>query len=187
EVDVERSPLKSFESGQQALVCASNGKPLGIVLMNPGGLICARLISRDEKYPLNKSLLVHRIKQSLALRDMIFPQPFYRLIFGDSDLLPGVVVDRFGDYLVVQIASAGMEAVKSEIIEGLVLSLKPSGMLVSSARSARSLEGLQDCGEVVHGEVPETVARIENTTRFLAPVHGGQKTGWFYDHRVNRA
>lgn len=187
EVDVERSPLKSFASGQQALVCASNGKPLGIVLMNPGGLICARLVSRDEKYPLNKSLLVHRIKQSLALREMIFPQPFYRLIFGDSDLLPGLVVDRFGDYLVVQIASAGMEAVKDEIVEALVQTLKPKGILLSNDHSARALEGLEEYSEVVYGEVPEAVELTENNTRFLAPVHGGQKTGWFYDHRVNRA
>src|SRR5690606_36925059 len=97
EVDVERSPLKSFESGQQALVCASNGKPLGIVLMNPCGLICVRLCSLDVKFPLHTSLLVHRIKHSLALREMFFTLPLYRLIFGDSDLPPGLVVDSFSD------------------------------------------------------------------------------------------
>jgi 23S rRNA (cytosine1962-C5)-methyltransferase len=187
EVDVERSPLKNFTMGQQALVAASNGKVLGIVLMNPPGLICARLVSRDEKYPLNKSLLVHRIKQSLALRELTFTAPFYRLIFGDADLLPGLVVDRFGDYLVVQIAGAGMELVKDDIVEALVQTLKPKGVLLSNDHSARALEGLPEYVEVAYGEVPNEVELIENNTRFNAPIAGGQKTGWFYDHRINRA
>jgi 23S rRNA (cytosine1962-C5)-methyltransferase len=187
EVDVERSPLKNFTMGQQALVAASNGKVLGIVLMNPTGLICARLVSRDEKYPLNKSLLVHRIKQSLALRELTFTAPFYRLIFGDADLLPGLVVDRFGDYLVVQIAGAGMELVKDDIVEALVQTLKPKGVLLSNDHSARALEGLPEYVEVAYGEVPNEVELIENNTRFNAPIAGGQKTGWFYDHRINRA
>lgn len=187
EVDTTKSPLKSFAMGQQALVTTNSGKPLGIALVNPNGLICGRLVSRDEKYPLNKSLLVHRIKQSLALREMAFDEPFYRLIFGDADLLPGLVVDRFGDYLVVQIASAGMELVKDEIVEALVQVLNPHGVLLANEHSARALEGLSEYTEVAYGEVPESVELIENGTRFMAPVHGGQKTGWFYDHRMNRA
>ncbi|MGM8226119.1 class I SAM-dependent rRNA methyltransferase [Cellvibrio sp. ARAG 10.3] len=187
EVDVERSPLKTFEAGAQALVTSHSGKPLGIAVMNPNALICGRLVSRSEKYPLNKSLLVHRINQSLALRERTFDQPYYRLIFGDADLLPGLVVDRFGDYLVVQIASAGMEKVKDEIVEALVQTLKPRGILLSNDHSARALEALSEYVEVAYGEVPEQVELVENHTRFLAPVHGGQKTGWFYDHRINRA
>src|SRR5690606_16794618 len=148
------------------------------------GLICGRLVSRDEKYPLNKSLLVHRIKQSLALRELTFTAPFYRLIFGDADLLPGLVVDRFGDYLVVQIAGAGMELVKDDIVEALVQTLKPKGVLLSNDHSARALEGLPEYVEVAYGEVPNEVELIENNTRFNAPIAGGQKTGWFYDHRI---
>ena len=187
EIDVDKSPLKSFEMGQQALVTTHNGKPLGIALINPNGLICGRIVSRDEKFPLNKSLLVHRIKQSLALRELAFDEPFYRLIYGDSDLLPGLVVDRFGDYLVVQIASAGMELVKDEIVAALVQVFNPAGILLSNEHSARVLENLPEYTEVVFGEVPEKVELIENNTRFLAPVRGGQKTGWFYDHRINRS
>lgn len=187
EVDVERSPLKGFTIGQQALVTTNTGKPLGIALMNPNGLICGRLVSRDENYPLNKSLLVHRIKQSLALRELTFSEPYYRLIFGDADLLPGLVVDRFGDYLVVQIASAGMEAVKDDIVAALVQTLTPSGILLSNDHSARELEALPEYVAVAYGEVPDNLELIENNTRFMAPVIGGQKTGWFYDHRINRA
>jgi len=187
EVDVARSPLKQFEMGQQALVTTQSGKPLGIALMNPTSLICGRIINRDEKHPLNKSLLVHRFKQSLALRELTFDKPFYRLVYGDSDLLPGLVVDRFGDYLVVQIASAGMELVKNDIIDALVQVFKPEGILLANDHSARALENLPEYTEVVYGSVPEEVELIENGTRFLAPVRGGQKTGWFYDHRINRA
>jgi 23S rRNA (cytosine1962-C5)-methyltransferase len=187
EVDIERSPLKSFTLGQQVLVASSSGKPLGIALMNPNALICGRLVNRDVEHPLNKSLLVHRIKQALALRELAFAEPYYRLIYGDSDLLPGLVVDRFGDYLVVQIASAGMEHVKEEIVEALVQVLKPTGVLLSNEHSARALENLPEYTQVAYGEVPESVELIENGARFMAPVQGGQKTGWFYDHRINRA
>lgn len=187
EVDTVRSPLKSFAMGQQALVTTHSGKPLGIAFMNPNGLICGRMVSRDESIPLNKSLFVHRFKQSLALRELAFSEPFYRLIYGDSDLLPGLVVDRFGDYLIVQIAGAGMELLKDDIIEALVQVFKPKGILLSNEHSARVLEDLPEYTEVAYGEMPEFVELTENGTRFLAPVLGGQKTGWFYDHRVNRA
>ncbi|HWV15030.1 MAG TPA: class I SAM-dependent rRNA methyltransferase [Cellvibrio sp.] len=187
EVDSERSPLKSFAMGQQAVVTTHSGKPLGIALMNPNGLICGRIVSRDESVPLNKSLFVHRFKQSLALRELAFSEPYYRLIYGDADLLPGLVVDRFGDYLVVQIAGAGMELLKDEIVEALVQVIKPKGVLLANEHSARALEDLPEYTQVAYGEVPEVVELIENGTRFLAPVNSGQKTGWFYDHRINRA
>lgn len=187
EVDTDKSPLKSFGLGQQVVVTTHSGKPLGVALMNPNALICGRLISRDIEHPLSKSLLVHRIKQALALRELAFSAPYYRLIYGDADLLPGLVVDRFGDYLVVQIAGAGMELVKDEIVAALVQVLKPLGVLLSNEHSARALENLPEYTQVAYGEMPERVELIENNTRFMAPVRGGQKTGWFYDHRMNRA
>ena len=185
EVDTKKSPLKNFENGQQILVHAANGKPLGIAYINPHTLICARLISRD--HPLDKSLLVHRINIALALRERIFGEPYYRLVYGDSDLLPGLVVDRFGDYLVVQINTAGMERVRDEIITALCQVLKPRGILLKNDSRVRQSEGLNEYVEVAYGEVPEYVELVENGCRFLAPVHTGQKTGWFYDHRIARA
>ena len=187
EVDIVRSPLKGFAMGQQALVTTHSGKPLGIAFMNPNGLICGRMVSRDEAFPLNKSLFVHRFKQSLALRELTCGEPYYRLVYGDADLLPGLVVDRYGDYLVVQISGAGMELLKDDIVEALVQVIKPKGILFGNEHSARALEGLPEYSEVAYGEVPEYVELIENGTRFMAPIRAGQKTGWFYDHRVNRA
>jgi 23S rRNA (cytosine1962-C5)-methyltransferase len=186
EVDTQASPLKSFQPGEQVQVCGHGGKPLGIATMSPASLICARLINRDLAHPLNKSLLVHRIKQALALREACFDRPFYRLVYGDSDLLPGLVVDRFGDYLVVQTSTAGMEAQLEGIIEALQQCLKPEGILLRNDHSARHHEGLPEVVEAF-GDVPEAVELEENGVRFVAPIVEGQKTGWFYDHRENRA
>ncbi|WP_455229773.1 class I SAM-dependent rRNA methyltransferase [Geopseudomonas aromaticivorans] len=187
EVDVAATPLSLFAAGDQAILEMSNGKPLGIVAISPQNLICARLISRDVKHMLDKSLLVHRINVALSLRERLFDKPFYRLVYGDSDLLPGLVVDRFGDYLVVQMASATMEHHKHHLIEALVQVVKPAGILLKNDSSARDAEGLSRYVDSAYGQVPEWVALEENGVKFEAPVQGGQKTGWFYDHRMNRA
>ncbi len=187
EIDVAASPLNKFAAGDQAVLEAANGKPLGIVAMSPNNLICARLLSRDIKLPLDKSLLVHRLNVALSLRERLFDKPFYRLVYGDSDLLPGLVVDRFDHILVVQLASATMEQHKDDVIAALVQVLKPSGILFKNDSSARDAEGLNRYVETVYGAVPEWVALEENGVKFEAPVLGGQKTGWFYDHRMNRA
>lgn len=187
EIDVAATPLNKFTAGDQAVLEAANGKALGIVAMSPNNLICARLLSRDIKLPLDKSLLVHRLNVALSLRERLFDKPFYRLVYGDSDLLPGLVVDRFDHILVVQLASATMEQHKEDVVAALVQVLKPSGILFKNDSSARDAEGLNRYVETVYGAVPEWVALEENGVKFEAPVLGGQKTGWFYDHRMNRA
>lgn len=187
EVDVAATPLKNFSAGEQVRVEDSKGKPLGIATVNPNTLICGRLVSRDEKYPLNKSLLVHRLQVALSLREMIYPEPYYRLVYGDSDFLPGLVVDRFGDICVVQIATAGMEQVKADIVDALEKVLAPAGILFRNDGKMREVEGLPSYVEVAAGTVPDDVPLVENGVKFLAPVWEGQKTGWFYDHRESRA
>ncbi|AMO58658.1 SAM-dependent methyltransferase [Endozoicomonas montiporae] len=186
EVDTKATPLKGFETGELVAIENAAGKAIGTGYVNPNTLICARLVSRDAKYMLDKSLLVHRVKVALSLRERLFDKPYYRLIFGDSDSLPGLVVDRFGDVLVVQISTAGMEAVKDQIVEALVQVLKPTGVLLKNDGTSRKLENLPEYIEVAHGEVADEVELEENGVRFLAPVMKGQKTGWFYDHRLNR-
>jgi 23S rRNA (cytosine1962-C5)-methyltransferase len=185
EVDTKKSPLKNFDNGQQVIVHSATGKPLGIAYINPHTLICARLFSRD--HVLDKSLLVHRLNIALALRERVFDGPYYRLVYGDSDALPGLVIDRFGDYLVVQINTAGMERVRDEIVTALCQVLKPRGVLLKNDSRIRQSEGLTEYVEIAFGEVPEHVELTENGCRFLAPLYSGQKTGWFYDHRNARA
>jgi len=187
EVDTARSPLHDFEAGQPVQIIANDGKPIGNGYVNPHSLICARLVSRSTKYVLDKSLLVHRINIALSLRERLFDKPFYRLVYGESDGLPGLVVDRFGEVLVVQLNTAGMERVKQEVVEALDKVLKPRAILWRNDSSARAMDGLASYVEPALGEVPEVVEIEENGTRFEVPLLAGQKTGWFYDHRMNRA
>ncbi len=187
EVETSVTPLTSLTPGQQVIIESDAGKALGIAYMNPNSLICGRLINRDVKHPLNASLLVHRLKIALSLRERFFAEPCYRLVYGDSDNLPGLVVDRFHDYLVVQMTTIGMELLRDEIIDALVKVFKPTGILLRNNGGARALEGLPEYVEVAYGEVPDELPLIENDTQFLAPVRDGQKTGWFYDHRPARA
>jgi 23S rRNA (cytosine1962-C5)-methyltransferase len=186
EVDVERTPLTAFEPGQAVVIQASDGKPLGSGYVNPHSLICARLVSRDPAQLFDKSLLVHRLNIALSLRERLYEKPFYRLVYGESDFLPGLVVDRYGDVVVAQLNTAGMEVRKEAVIEALVKVLKPRAILLRNDSSMRAMEELPESIEVAHGEVPESVLIEENGVKFEVPM-AGQKTGWFYDHRDNRA
>lgn len=187
EVDNKRSPLKQFATGEQVVVEAANGKALGTATVNPNTLICGRLVSRDTQYKLDKSFIVHRLKVALSLREACYDRPCYRLVFGDSDGLPGLVIDRFFQIFVVQISSAGMENVRDEIIAALDKVFSPEAIVLRCDGKMRVTEGLESYVEVVQGEVPELCPLEENGVPLLAPVLNGQKTGWFYDHRDNRA
>jgi 23S rRNA (cytosine1962-C5)-methyltransferase len=187
EVDTRKTPLTRFEPGQPVVIEDSAGHALGSGYVNPHALICARLVSRDADLVLDKSLLVHRLNIALSLRERLFDAPCYRLAFGDSDNLPGLVVDRFGDTVVAQITTAGMERVKSGVIEALEKVVKPRAIVFRNDSPVRALEGLESYVETAAGEAPETVMLEEHGTRFEVPLAGGQKTGWFYDQRMNRA
>lgn len=187
EVDTKTTPLTEFEPGQVVLVVNNQGKVLGSAYVNPASLICARLVSRDAEYILNKSLIVHYLNIALSLRQRLFDKPYYRLVHSEGDFLPGLVVDRFGDVLVVQLNTAGMERVKADVISALEQVLRPSCIIFRNDSSIRSLEGLPLYTEVALGEAPDSLQLEENDTRFEVLWQQGQKTGWFYDHRLNRA
>ncbi|HHJ18091.1 MAG TPA: class I SAM-dependent rRNA methyltransferase, partial [Gammaproteobacteria bacterium] len=186
EVDMKATPLKAFEPGQQVQLQAHNGKPLGNAYVNPASLICARLVSRDPAHVLDRSLLVHRLKVALSLRERLFPAPYYRLVYGESDLLPGLVIDRYGDICVVQCTTAGMEAVRDQVLEALDKVLHPAAVLLRADSPVRKLEGLDSYREVI-GTLPEQVRVEEHGLSFAVSLEQGQKTGWFYDQRMNRA
>nr|WP_043530540.1 class I SAM-dependent rRNA methyltransferase [Halomonas xinjiangensis] len=187
EIDTEATPLKTFEPGGQAVIEAANGKAMGVAYVNPHSLICARVVSRDPNVRLDRSLLVHRFNQALGLRERLFAKPFYRLVHGEGDLLPGLIVDRFDDVLVVQLNTLGMEHLGEEVVAALDKVLSPRAIVFKNDSSGRRQEQLESQVEVVKGELPDEVLLEENGVRFAVPVLAGQKTGWFYDHRVNRA
>jgi len=188
EVDTTASPLKNFSAGEQVIVEAAGGKPLGVAVVSPEQLICARLISRDIRQVLDGSLLVHRLQVAMSSRELWYPHSCYRWVYGDSDGLPGLVIDRFADVVVIQISSVAMELLREEIINAVHKVAAPVTIVLKNDGKLRAVEGLPEYVEVVHGALEDDCAPlIENDTRFLAPVIHGQKTGWFYDHRENRA
>ncbi len=186
EVDTNISPLKNFVAGEVVLVEEAGGKPLGVAYVNPNTLICGRILSRNPKVKFNQAFIKNRIQAALQLREVSFESPFYRLVFGDSDGLSGLVIDRFGDVFVVQITTAGMEQVKADIVTVLDNLFHPQAIVMRNKTKSRELEGLELYEEVALGELPDEIIITENNTKFSIPIKNGQKTGWFYDHSRSR-
>ncbi|MFD2192102.1 class I SAM-dependent rRNA methyltransferase [Pistricoccus aurantiacus] len=187
EIDVQATPLKSIKPGARAVVEAANGKPMGIAYVNPNSLICARVVTRNPDLRLDRSLLVHRFNQALGLRKRLFDKPYYRMINSEGDLLPGLIIDRFDDVLVVRLNTLGMELAGQDVIEALDQVLSPRVIVFKNDSTGRRREQLEAKVEVVKGELTEPVIVEENGVRFSVPVLDGKRTGWFFDHRSNRA
>ena len=185
EVDTRKTPLTGFEPGSLAAIQSSVGKTLGIGYVNPHSLICARLLTRRPRSVIDAAFYERRLRSALQLRESLFEQANYRLVYGESDGLPGLVIDRYGDVLVVQFTTAGMEAVRDLLLEVLNRVLAPSGIVLRNDTPVRALEGLSQEPEII-GDVPETVTLEEGGVQFEVPLAAGQKTGWFYDQRSNR-
>ncbi|MCU0821344.1 MAG: class I SAM-dependent rRNA methyltransferase [Spirochaetes bacterium] len=186
EIDTASTPLSRFSPGEQAVLKTHSGQALASVYVNPNTLICGRVISRNPELALTGGLLKERIAASLKLRERIFDRPFYRLVYGESDSLPGLVIDRFNDIFVVQISTAGMEQVKNDIINAVAGLFNPKGVFLKNNGKMRQVEGLGEYTETAYGEVPDEIPVIENDAYFSAPLKTGQKTGWYFDHRMNR-
>ena len=187
EVDVKRSPLTAFAPGQPVQVADAGGRVLGCGYVNPASLIAVRLVSRKADEELGADLLRRRLADALALRQRMFDRPFYRLCHGEGDFLPGLVADRHGDHLACQITTAGMEAQTETLMNLLDELLHPASILLANDVASRTLEGLERFQKAALGTVPEETAIEENGMGYMIPLAGGQKTGWFYDQRVNRA
>ncbi len=187
EVDTARTPLTAFAAGALCRVIGDRDHFIGYAYVNPHALICARILGRDPHHPPGKPLLVHRLQLALALRERLYAAPFYRLVHGESDGLPGLVLDRYGDVIVGQVATAGMEALKGEVVTALEQVIAPRAVVWKNDSGARDLEGLPSYVETALGDAPDTVEVVENGVRFRVPIGAGQKTGWFYDQAANRA
>jgi len=186
EVDTAATPLTAFQPGDPVVIEDFRGHVLGTGYVNPHALICARLVSRNPEYVLDQSLITHRLNVALSLRERLYDQPFYRLAFGDSDGLPGLVVDRYGDVVVAQLTTAGMERLKANVIAALQKVLKPQTIILRNDSTIRALEGLENYTETAAGTSVDTVLVPENGAVFECSPLTGQKTGWFYDQRPNR-
>jgi len=187
EVDTERSPLGAFAPGAVAELRSHRDAFLGYVCVNPHALICARILSRDAAQPVSRELIEQRLRAALALRERLGAAHYGRWVFGESDLLPGLILDRYGDLVVGQIATAGMEALREQIEAAVRQVVSPRGLFWKNDSAARELEHLPQVAAAAFGEVPAEVQVVEAGLTFTAPLADGQKTGWFYDQSANRA
>jgi len=187
EVDTAATPLTQFEPGAAVQVYSDKDQFLGHAYVNPRTLIAARIMGRDAAYPLDASLLVHRLRVALALRERLYREPFYRLVYGESDGLPGLVLDRYGDVVVAQSGTAGMDRLRAEIETAVNKVIHPKAIVWKNDSGARELEGLaRDVSLAGEGEIPADISVREQGVDFIAPLADGQKTGWFYDQAANR-
>ncbi len=187
EVDTRATPLKDFAPGETVSILDSGGGFIGGGYVNPNALICARLVSRKVDERLGRDLLVARLKTALDLRRRLFSADYYRLVYGEADGLPGLVIDRYGETLIVQIGTVGMERVKDAIVQSLQEVLRPACIFFRNDTAARTLEGLDAYTQAAVGELPERLRVEENGAVFEVSSMSGQKTGWFFDQRLNRA
>lgn len=187
EIDTVATPLKAFSAGEEVLIEAHDKSVLGVGYVNPHSLIAARLISRDRNERLNEDFFMHRLREALTFRERLFAKPYYRLVFSEADGLPGLVIDRFNQDFVMQINTAGMEQ-KREILIDTLRMLIPDihSILLRNDSQIRGHEGLPSYVTAAFGTPPDEIMLEENGVRFYAPLLKGQKTGWFYDHRLNR-
>jgi 23S rRNA (cytosine1962-C5)-methyltransferase len=162
------------------------GEFLGVVYANPASLIAARILSR-RKRSIDTGFLLDRLQSALDFRKRLFPdRSCYRVVFGESDLLPGLIVDRYGDIVVVQALTAGMEKLLDEIVDAIAEVLAPAGVYLRNDSSFRLLEGLPLEKRLLAGMVPERVEIESRGLRFAIDVVNGQKTGFFLDQESNR-
>lgn len=186
EIDTEASKLASLTAGALVSVESDRGKFLGYAYVNPHSLIAARILSRHAGFAPGQGLIAHRLNVALALRERLYARPYYRLVHGEADELPGLVVDRYGDTLVVQIGTAGMEVQKEAILAALEKVVKPKIVVFKNDSGARELEGLPSYVEAAKGVLPDEIEVVEGECTFRAPLASGQKTGWFFDQAANR-
>jgi 23S rRNA (cytosine1962-C5)-methyltransferase len=186
EVDTAATPLTALAPGALVRVLSDRGQFLGTAYVNPHALISARILSRSPVHAPDKSLLVHRLKVALALRERHYAAPYYRLVHGESDGLPGLVLDRYGEVLVGQIATVGMEALRADIEAAVEQVIHPAALVWKNDGGARELEQLPRQMITAIGKAPDELDVIEGVLQFKAPLAAGQKTGWFYDQATNR-
>ena len=175
----------SIEPGTLVRVVNHEGQQVGHGYFNPHSLIAVRLLQKGED-PLPQNFVFENLDNAYAYRKEIGVRKYGRMCYGEADNLPGLVVDRYGDTLVADVLTAGMEKLKPQITQALQKIFKPTGIYYKNDSAFRALEGLTNTPEIV-GEVPDSVEIEENGAKYIVPLRGGQKTGFYFDQRENRA
>ena len=186
--EIEMTPeSRALEAGTVVRLVTDDNTPVGTAQFNPHSLISARVLDRDVDRTIDHGFLVERLTAALRLRERLFPTPYYRLVHAEADRLPGLVIDRFDDLVVVQANTAGMERLESVLLTALAEVLSPGAIVLRNDSPSRLHEGLGQEVRLGAGVMPEDPTVIEGGARFPLDPLSGQKTGWFFDHRANRA
>ncbi|MEK7375040.1 MAG: class I SAM-dependent rRNA methyltransferase [Thermodesulfobacteriota bacterium] len=176
-----------LEPGDIVLAADATGRNLGLGFFNTGD-IAFRLLTDNPAARIDTGFWRRRIELALALRRLVVPPETdaFRLVNAEGDGMPGLVVDRYGGYLVFSIGTAGMEKWRETLVGLMVEAVGPVGIYERSEGRSRQLEGLAERICPVVGEIPETAEITENGLRFVVDLITGQKTGFFLDQRLNR-
>lgn len=161
---------------------------LGIAGLNRHTLIAARILTRDAAEAVDADWFARRLARARDLRDRLFDRPFYRLVHAEADGLPGLICDRYGEVLVAQLNTATMDRLRDAFVAAAERVLAPRAIVFrNDGGGGREIEGLPAEVTVAAGTLDGPIAVEENGARFPADPLGGQKTGWFFDQRDNRA
>ncbi|MBL0319699.1 MAG: class I SAM-dependent rRNA methyltransferase [Alphaproteobacteria bacterium] len=181
------SQLEQLQPGTVVQVKSKQGKALGMGMLNARSIIALRMLHTGSGLvTIDEAFFKYRFEQALRKREALIKIPYYRLIHSEGDQLPGLIIDRFGDYTVCQTTTAGMELLKPFWVPALKTLLNPKGIIFRDDGASRKKEGLK-LEVTVQGEQPPTPTEVhERNTIYLANLIHGQKTGWFYDQRENR-
>ena len=174
----------SLKPGSIVRVLDCRGEVLGTGFFNPHSLIAVRLIVKGNQ-ELPDNFIYEYLDNAYTYRKQFGIRKYGRMCFGEADGLPGLVIDRYGDYLVIEILTAGMEALKDKVLAAAKKIFKPVGIIFKNDSNFRALEGLSNTPESI-GEIPQEVEIEENKVKYLVPLAGGQKTGFYFDQRNNR-
>lgn len=179
---------KAIEPGSVAILEDAERKPLALVAVNPKSRIFCRILDRDLDAEITKDWFAAKLSKALEMRSRLFADPFYRLIHAESDGLPGVIIDRFGETAVVQPNAAWADARIDQLCEALVEVTGIKTVILNGTGRARGLEGLPEETRVLTGSAPDAPIPVPmNGATYMADLIGGQKTGLFYDQRPNHA
>ncbi len=178
---------KALPPGSVVTVEDAGGAPLATAQFNPKPLISGRILENKPDVVINAAWYETRLSAALKLRQKISSENYYRWVHAEGDNLPGLIVDRFGDVVVMQPNTAGMDCAVPDIVTAIQKLVAPKAIIVRGDSSFRTLEGLGDSTRLLVGEVNGPIEVRENGHTFFADLMGGQKTGWFFDQRDNRA
>jgi len=178
---------KALPAGSIVNVQGDDGIAFGTGYFNAASLISIRMLDTKADVKIDAEFFTEALKRALLRREAIYDAPYYRLVHAEGDELPGVAIDRFDDLCSIQVTTAGMEKLTSNLLEALDAVIAPKTVVLRNDAPSRALEGLDSYVRAAKGEMPARITVLENGVRYFADIGTGQKTGWYFDQRDNHA